>query len=407
MPGAGPRPGPHAVRPLRRARHGRADAASTAASSTTARRCASSRCWSAARTFPGLNLTWEVREGMIKHRPDADATAPAEYAPGERADARGAAGRLRGRDRLQQPRHRRRPGVQMITVEDIRDVRLFREAHDAVLAEQRRRRAHRAPPGRAPHHRPLRVRPDRRRRCATLEGERVRSVEDVRARPRLVGYTPEMAEGVRELEGLPVQEPLPPLPRRAHGRQGRPHPARPVRTRTSASRCSSRPTTRRAPADGVDRVRLRLHRRHDRPLRARRAPQAVRPAGEGVTPSVITALLIYVRRVGRGRRCGSRRRVQQRRLLRRRPAAPGRMIFTTLLAADIGAGSTVGATGLAYRHGLSAWWWSGSRGDRLLAARAVRRAAPAPRWRPSARSSSRSATSSRRASTAPCAVSSA
>lgn len=36
------------------------------------------------------------------------------------------------------------------------------------------------------------------------------------------------------------------------------------------------------------------------------------------------------------------------------------IVFSTLLAANIGAGSTVGATGLAYRHGLSAWWWSGS-----------------------------------------------
>jgi SSS family solute:Na+ symporter len=36
------------------------------------------------------------------------------------------------------------------------------------------------------------------------------------------------------------------------------------------------------------------------------------------------------------------------------------LLFTTLLAANIGAGSTVGAAGLAYRHGLSAWWWSGS-----------------------------------------------
>jgi SSS family solute:Na+ symporter len=39
---------------------------------------------------------------------------------------------------------------------------------------------------------------------------------------------------------------------------------------------------------------------------------------------------------------------------------PGGLVFVTLLAANIGAGSTVGATGLAYRHGLSAWWWSGS-----------------------------------------------
>ena len=41
-------------------------------------------------------------------------------------------------------------------------------------------------------------------------------------------------------------------------------------------------------------------------------------------------------------------------------ALPGWLVFATLLAANIGAGSTVGAAGLGYRHGLSAWWWSGS-----------------------------------------------
>ncbi len=35
-------------------------------------------------------------------------------------------------------------------------------------------------------------------------------------------------------------------------------------------------------------------------------------------------------------------------------------IFATFLAANIGAGSTVGAAGLGYRYGLSAWWWVGS-----------------------------------------------
>lgn len=36
------------------------------------------------------------------------------------------------------------------------------------------------------------------------------------------------------------------------------------------------------------------------------------------------------------------------------------LLFVTLLAANIGAGSTVGATGLGYRFGWGAWWWSGS-----------------------------------------------
>jgi SSS family solute:Na+ symporter len=39
---------------------------------------------------------------------------------------------------------------------------------------------------------------------------------------------------------------------------------------------------------------------------------------------------------------------------------PASMVLVTMLASNIGAGSTVGATGLGYRHGLSAWWWSGS-----------------------------------------------
>jgi len=42
-----------------------------------------------------------------------------------------------------------------------------------------------------------------------------------------------------------------------------------------------------------------------------------------------------------------------------RSLGPGR-VFATFLAANIGAGSTVGATGLGYRLGMSAWWWVGS-----------------------------------------------
>ena len=38
------------------------------------------------------------------------------------------------------------------------------------------------------------------------------------------------------------------------------------------------------------------------------------------------------------------------------------LLFTTLIAANLGAGSTVGVAALAYTHGLSAWWWIGSAG---------------------------------------------
>src|SRR4051812_12981644 len=42
-----------------------------------------------------------------------------------------------------------------------------------------------------------------------------------------------------------------------------------------------------------------------------------------------------------------------------RGLGPG-LIFSTMLAANIGAGSTVGATSDAYRDGVGAWWWVGS-----------------------------------------------
>jgi SSS family solute:Na+ symporter len=44
-----------------------------------------------------------------------------------------------------------------------------------------------------------------------------------------------------------------------------------------------------------------------------------------------------------------------------RSMGPG-LILASMLAANIGAGSTVGAASLAYRDGLSAWWWVGSAG---------------------------------------------
>jgi len=44
-----------------------------------------------------------------------------------------------------------------------------------------------------------------------------------------------------------------------------------------------------------------------------------------------------------------------------RTLSPG-LLFATLVAANVGAGSTVGAAGLGYSNGISAWWWVGSAG---------------------------------------------
>src|SRR5215468_11877074 len=64
-----------------------------------------------------------------------------------------------------------------------------------------------------------------------------------------------------------------------------------------------------------------------------------------------------------------------------RQLGPG-LIFATMLAANIGAGSTVGATALGYAYGISAWWWVGSAaiGSTILAwwiGPAIRRVAAA------------------------------
>jgi len=44
-----------------------------------------------------------------------------------------------------------------------------------------------------------------------------------------------------------------------------------------------------------------------------------------------------------------------------RSLGPG-LLFSTFLAANVGAGATIGATGYAYTDGMAAWWWNGSAG---------------------------------------------
>src|SRR5258708_9459095 len=53
-----------------------------------------------------------------------------------------------------------------------------------------------------------------------------------------------------------------------------------------------------------------------------------------------------------------------------RSLGPG-LIFATFLAANIGSGSTIGATGLGYRDGLAGMWWilSAGPGSLVLALR--------------------------------------
>jgi dGTPase len=150
--------------------------------------------------FPGLNLSWEVREGIIKHQPESDPHAPPEYAPGEAPTLE--AQLVDFVDEIAYNNHDIDDGLAsgMFTVEKIRAVPLFREAHDEVIAEGIRAE------------RLLRHQVVRRiiARCTrdlvtttlkTLRDADVDSVEDVRrAGRRLVGYTPDMARRVKDLK---------------------------------------------------------------------------------------------------------------------------------------------------------------------------------------------------------------
>jgi len=76
----------------------------------------------------------------------------------------------------------------------------------------------------------------------------------------------------------------------------------------------------------------------------------------------LALLLIYsAGLVGLGLWIGRRVRGTSDFFVAGRRLGPG-LLFSTMLAANIGAGSTVGAAGLGYRDGLAGWWWVGSAG---------------------------------------------
>jgi dGTPase len=150
--------------------------------------------------FPGLNLTWEVREGMIKHRPESDAFAPADYAPGQAPTLE--AQLVDFVDEIAYNNHDIDDGLSsgMFTVEQIRAVELFREAHDNALAKGLRDE-------RLLRHATVRRVIDRctqdliETTAAELQSCGAGSVEDVRtAGRRLVRYSGAMQVRVKELK---------------------------------------------------------------------------------------------------------------------------------------------------------------------------------------------------------------
>jgi len=149
--------------------------------------------------FPGLNLTWEVREGIAKHNPKGDLTAPAEYAPGEAPTLEAQLGDFV--DEIAYNNHDVDDGLSsgLITVAQLRAVELFREAYDGL-----------ATPGadeRVLRHQVVRHIIDRcvqdlmETTIGALNAAGIDSVAAVRAAGhRLVGYSAPMAARVRELK---------------------------------------------------------------------------------------------------------------------------------------------------------------------------------------------------------------
>jgi len=148
--------------------------------------------------FPGLNLTWEVREGIIKHKPESDGAAPAEYAPREAPTLE--AQLVDFVDEIAYNNHDIDDGLSsgMFAVEQIRQTSLFGEAFESLSGLE--------------DERILRHQIVRRiiNRCTQdlidtslrqLQKTGVTSVLEVRTSGRrLVGYSKEMAGWVGELK---------------------------------------------------------------------------------------------------------------------------------------------------------------------------------------------------------------
>ncbi len=78
--------------------------------------------------FPGLNLTWETREGIVKHTTEYDVSQAEGYEPGKRATLEGQL--VNAADEIAYTTHDLDDGLRsgLISVSDLRGLRLWQEA---------------------------------------------------------------------------------------------------------------------------------------------------------------------------------------------------------------------------------------------------------------------------------------
>jgi len=87
--------------------------------------------------FPGLNLTWETREGIVKHTTEYDVSQAGGYEPDKRATLEGQL--VNAADEIAYTTHDLDDGLRsgLISVRDLRQLRLWQEAlHELGLSER-------------------------------------------------------------------------------------------------------------------------------------------------------------------------------------------------------------------------------------------------------------------------------
>ena len=150
--------------------------------------------------FPGLNLTWEVREGIVKHVTEYDVSDARDYEPDKRATLEGQLVNMA--DEIAYTTHDLDDGLRsgLIQVSDLHDIRLWKEALHALGIQERDFTE-------MARHQVIRylinleVTDVLRTTSTRLKDQGIQLPEDVRSAPQnLVGFSPKMQSKNRELK---------------------------------------------------------------------------------------------------------------------------------------------------------------------------------------------------------------
>jgi dGTPase len=151
--------------------------------------------------FPGLNLTYETREGMLKHETDYDQSEAAAYEPEKRASLEAQIANLA--DEIAYDAHDLDDGLRagLFTLSDLEELDIWRELCDCVGWRPGENVLVAPPPRDHPRvDRPLRHRRDEPDREAWPRPASIRRRSCKRHSQNVVGYSPEFGGKVRALK---------------------------------------------------------------------------------------------------------------------------------------------------------------------------------------------------------------